>query len=111
MTLPPYSRLPFYARMALILVMLISMGYLVIIGKELISPLIFALLFAILLLPLANFFEKKCRMPRSAAAGVSVVLMLAFLVSLMYLLGSQFTSLSADYPIFKKQILDSITTL
>ncbi|MEO6917148.1 MAG: AI-2E family transporter [Chitinophagaceae bacterium] len=111
MNVPRYDKLPFFARMALILVMLISIGYIAIIGKELLSPLIFALLFSILLLPLANFLERKCRLPRPAAAGISVVLLLAFLVTLMYLLGSQFTSLSADYPMFKEQILTSIKTL
>lgn len=111
MNLSRYNRWPVYARFALVLVMLISLGYLVIVGKQLISPLIFGLLFAILLLPLANFFERKCRLGRSAAAGISVILLLAFLFIVLYLLGAQFTKLYADFPLFQKQILLSVGEL
>lgn len=111
MNLLRYNQWPVYARFALVLVMLISLGYLVIIGKQLLSPLIFGLLFAILLLPLANFFEKKCKLGRSAAAGISVIMLLAFLFLVLYLLGSQFTNLYNDFGLFQKQIMTSVADL
>jgi hypothetical protein len=44
---------PFYTKFAQVLVGLIAVGYLAILGKEIVSPLIFSCLFSILLLPLA----------------------------------------------------------
>src|ERR1700712_2704734 len=102
---------PFYFKLAMVLVSLICLGYLSIVGKEILSPLIFALLFAILLLPLAIFFEKRCRLPRSAAAGISVLLFLAGISGVLYIVGSQLTSLGQDWPMFKTQLLSSLTNL
>jgi predicted PurR-regulated permease PerM len=50
---------PFYERLALILIGFCVLGYLVIMAKELIDPMIFGFLFAVLLLPVSNFFEKN----------------------------------------------------
>ena len=41
----PYKSFPFYHKLAAVLVSLIAIGYLVIQGKELLSPLIFSCLF------------------------------------------------------------------
>src|SRR5689334_20445731 len=108
MSFPRPAELPLYAKLALILVLLIALRYLAVIGKQLLSPLLFGLLFAILLLPMANFFETKCRLPRSASAGISVILLLSFLFMLLYILGRQFTSLSNDWGVFKQQIMLSV---
>ncbi|RYE13078.1 MAG: AI-2E family transporter, partial [Sphingobacteriales bacterium] len=56
---------PFYERLALVLIGLISLSYLVILGKEILDPLLFGFLFAVLLLPISNFLERKWRFPRS----------------------------------------------
>lgn len=96
---------PFYTRLAMVLISLISLGYLSILGKELLCPLLFSFLFAILLLPVAQFFERKLRIPRSAAAGLSVVLFLVSIVIVIYTVGSQISSLAGDWPMFKEQVM------
>jgi len=101
---------PFYTRLAMVLVSLISIGYLCILGKELLSPLIFSFLFAILLLPAAQFFEKKLKFPRSAAAGVSVILFLIFIAIIIYTVGSQISALARDWPMFKEQVTLTLHT-
>ena len=63
-----YKTYPFYHKLAAVLVILIAIGYLVIQGKELLSPLIFSCLFSILLLPLASFMENKFHFRRGLAA-------------------------------------------
>ncbi len=52
---------PFYLKLACVLIILVAGGYLVIIGKEVLLPLLFAFLFALLLLPLCNFLENRLR--------------------------------------------------
>ena len=101
---------PFYFRLAMVLVSIISIGYIAIIGKEILSPLLFSLLFAILLLPLAVFFEKKCKLPRSASAGLAVILFLLAIAGVLYTVGSQLSNLASDWPVFQAQIESSLTS-
>lgn len=102
---------PFYTRLAMVLVSLIALFYIAVLGKSILAPLIFGLLFAVLLLPLANFFERKLRFPRSMASLVSVVLLVAALAGLLYVVGSQVSNLADDWPQFKQQVMTSITDL
>jgi predicted PurR-regulated permease PerM len=95
---------PFYERLSLVLIGLIALGYLVIEGKELLDPMMFGFLFAILLLPLANFFERKFRMPRSISSFLSIILLVAFIYGIVYLVSTQLSALSRDWPMLKQQI-------
>ena len=99
-----FSPLPFYVKTMCVLVSLIAFGYLMIIAKEIISPLIFSCLFSILLLPMASFFERKAKMPRSAAAMLSVILMLTGVSLVLYIIGAQLSKLASDWPQFKDQL-------
>lgn len=99
---------PFYERLALILIGLVVLGYLIVEGKELLDPLMFGFLFAILLLPLANFFERKLRMPRSISSFLSVVLLVGVVAAVLYLVGAQISRLTADWPMLKNQLSQSI---
>ena len=102
---------PFYTKLAMVLISLIAIFYIAILGKPILVPLVFALLFAVLLLPMANFFEKRMRMPRSLASLLSVILLLASIAGLFYIVGSQISSLADDWPQFKTQVLASVSDL
>src|ERR1700749_550300 len=102
---------PFYEKLSLVLVGLFALGYLVIIGKEELDPLIFGFLFAILLLPIASFLEKKLRFPRSASSFASILLLIGFISGILYLVGSQISKLAYDWPMLKKQVMQSIEDL
>ncbi len=110
MTSTSRSQQPFYFKLALILVSLICLGYISIIAKEILSPLLFGLLFSILLLPIASFFEKKLKLHRSAASALSVILLLVAIAGLLMLIGSQVSSLSQDLPMLKQQVQSSLHT-
>ena len=103
--------MPFYARLAYILVSGICLAYLAIIGKQILSPLIFSFLIAILLLPVSNFFEVRCKFPRAMAAIVCVILFISAIVSVFYLLGSEINNLASDWPKLKEQLYISIANL
>ena len=102
---------PFYTKLAMILVSLIALFYIAIWGKAIFTPLVFALLFSVLLLPMAAFLEKKCRFPRSMASLLSVLFLVFSLVAVFYLVGSQVSSLADDWPLFKQQVLTSVSNL
>jgi predicted PurR-regulated permease PerM len=102
---------PFYERLSLVLIGLLSLGYIVIQGKEVLDPLIFGFLFAILLFPIANFFEKKLRLPRSLASLVSIILLIAAIGFVLYLVGSQISNLASDWPQLQSQVKQSLNDL
>jgi putative permease len=106
-----FDRQPFYLKLACVLFSLIAIGYLVIIAKEILSPLIFSCLFSILLLPLGNFFEQKLRLPRSAASMFSVILLLVAIGFVLYIVGSQLSQLASDWPQFRQQLDVSVENL
>src|ERR1700722_15741435 len=102
---------PFYTRLAMVLVSLIALSYIAVLGKSILAPLVFALMFAVLLLPLANFLEKRLRFPRSMASLLAVLLLIMALAGLLYLVGSQISSLAEDWPQFKQQVMSSVADL
>lgn len=100
---------PFYTKLAMVLISLIALFYIAVLGKSVLAPLVFALLFSVMLLPLANFMERHFRFPRSLASLLSVLLLVCSLAALLYLVGSQISNLADDWPQFKQQVLSSVT--
>jgi len=105
------SQNPFYVKLAMVLVCLIALVYIAILGKKILSPLLFSLLFSILLLPIANFLERKLKLPRSAASILSVLLLVSGIGFVLYIVISQLTNLADDWPMFKTQLTASINNL
>ena len=110
MDLKNFTRLPFYIKLACVLFSLFALGALVILAKNILSPLIFSCLFAILLIPLARFFERRIKLPRGAASMIAVILLLSLIMLVMYVIGSQLADLAKDWPAFQAQISHSLWT-
>ncbi len=102
---------PFYAKLSLVLFSLIALCFIAIEVKEVLSPLIFSLLFSVALLPVVNFFERRLRLPGGMAAGFSVILLVTALFFLFYFLGSQISRLGQDWPQFQSQMDVTIKNL
>jgi predicted PurR-regulated permease PerM len=103
--------IPFYERFALVIIGILGIGYLIDEGKEVLDPLVFGFLFAILLLPVANFFEKKLRLPRSASSFLCIILLVTFISTVVYLVSNQVSNLMGDWPMLKKQIAESVNSI
>jgi predicted PurR-regulated permease PerM len=87
-----------------VLFSLIAIVYVVMAAKEILSPLVFSCLFSILLLPFAAFLEKRLHLPRSAASMLAVLTLLFCIGGLIYIIGSQISSLAGDWPQFQDQL-------
>ena len=109
MAFQPLKTWPFYLKLACVLFSLAALCEIIVVAKELLSPLIFSCLFAILLLPLAAFFEKRLKLPRSAASMLAVLILLGSIALVLYVIGSQLAGLAADWPQFQTQLQDSVT--
>lgn len=96
-------RLPFYARVTLILfgiaLVLLFMWF----GRTILVPLFLAFLVAILLHPVVRFFE-KIRFPRVLASLVAVIIFLVLIAGLFYFFSRQFNRLTRDLPAIQQKL-------
>jgi putative permease len=106
-----FKSLPFYHKLSSVLVSLLAIGYLVILGKDLLSPLIFSCLVSILLLPLASFIETRFRFRRGLASFLALFMLLAAVSAILYILALQMGNLADDWPQFKLQLENSLSSV
>ncbi|HEU4496371.1 MAG TPA: AI-2E family transporter [Flavobacterium sp.] len=95
---------PFYTKLAHVLIAMICLFYLAIIGQALLAPLLFAFLFALLLLPFANFLETKMKLPRSLSSFVVMAALTLAISAILFVLFSQLGDLASDLPAFNEQL-------
>lgn len=103
--------LPFLVKLTLVLISVISLGFLIEVGQIVLAPLFFALLIALLFLPFANFLERRLKFPRVLSTFFSVVIMISVLLGLVYFFGNQLSKLSDDWPLLEKQMTSSFDDL
>ena len=73
-------------------------------GKEIIFPVLMAMLFAILLRPVVNFMNTRMKLPHIIAVSIAVVLGLAIALGIIYFLASQIAGFMSDLPMIKNNI-------
>ena len=95
---------PFQAKFAYALIIIIGLGYLVNIGQGIICPLLIAMLFAILLRPVASFLQDRLRFPNALASIVSVLLFALLFVSIFYFISTQIASMADDWEKIKQNL-------
>lgn len=100
---------PFYHRLALVLFSILALGYLTVIGKQVLCPLVFGFLFAILLLPFSNWLERTLHLKRIAASGVAVFVMVIAITGLVSLISMQLSRVSNDMPQLREQVVELST--
>ncbi|MCU7614705.1 AI-2E family transporter [Chryseobacterium sp. GMJ5] len=98
-----FFKIPFLQKLALAVISIIGIGYLLDLGQSILAPFFLAFLMAMLFLPIANFLERRLRLPRSVSTIISVLMMLVILTGLIYFFGSQISSFSRDVPHLSKQ--------
>ncbi|WP_431241637.1 AI-2E family transporter [Flavobacterium sp. P21] len=95
-------KLPFYARLACVLITLISFAYIFCIAKDVITPVLMAFLFAVLLLPIFTFLNKKLRLPRHLATILCVLAFVAFIIGILVFISFEVRDMANDFETIKK---------
>lgn len=95
-------KLPFYAKLSCVLISLISFAYIFCIAKDVITPVLMAFLFAVLLLPIFTFFNTRLKFPRHLAAIICVLLFAAFIVGILVFISYEVTDMANDFETIKK---------
>lgn len=104
---------PFSIKLASVLIALVIIVYGLHALAGLLIPLVFAILFSVLLFPLAHRFE-RWRFPRILASLVCLLLLLGFIVGLFYAVSAQISSFSEVIPKLTQraqQYVDQLQTL
>ncbi|MNK86921.1 pheromone autoinducer 2 transporter [compost metagenome] len=94
--------LPFYAKLSFILVTIICFAFIFCIGKDILTPILMAFLFAVLLLPIFTFLKTKFKFPRHLAAIACLVIFLSFIAGILIFISYQVTYMANDFETIKK---------
>ncbi len=93
-----FLKFPIYAKAALILVGLYVFINMLSIGQDIIVPLVFAVIIAILISPVVSFFE-RIRINRIVAIVITLALTFIIIVAFCALLFSQMSKFSDSWPL------------
>ncbi len=96
-------KLPFYAHLALVLIIIWSLFYGIYIGQDILIPLGFSFLIAVLLEPLEKLFM-RIKIPRVIAILLSLIIAVAVLFGLFTILTHEIGMFMDDLPAIEKNI-------
>lgn len=96
------KQLPLYARLSLIIMGLLAFFYILYIGQDILVPLIFATIIAILLNPVVNFLVRK-GVNKIVAIAIVLLSAMVLIVALMYFIGSQISMFTETLPQLKQK--------
>ena len=95
-------KMPFYVKLALTLVSLIAIFFTLYIAKDIIMPLMMALLFSILLRPCCAFLNQKLHLPHVISAMICVLLFVILIVGVVGFISWQVTDFVSDWNTIKR---------
>jgi predicted PurR-regulated permease PerM len=85
----------------LVIVGLIALIYLT---SDILFPLIFAFILAVLIRPIDSFLQKKWKFPKILSIVITLLITLAFFAGILFLLGAQLKSFFNDLPQTEKNV-------
>jgi len=101
---------PFYLKCTVILLGLILFVYVITSLREILVPLSFALLIAILLNPLVNKLQ-QWKLPRVWSIAIALLLAFLFIAGIGYFLSAQIAGFTDQLPLMKKKLAELATHL
>lgn len=96
-------KVPFYAKVALVSICIFAIVFTMKVGQDIIVPILYATIIAILLNPLVNFLTRK-KVNKTLAISIAVTIAFAIIVGFLYIISSQITLFSESYPELKQKI-------
>lgn len=97
------NTLPVTVKRSIELLGLFLTGYLIIVGSEIIAPLLMAFFISIVLLPVYRFFM-RIRFPEVLSIFMAILLVLVLVVGIFWFFSSQISRLVSDFPQIKENV-------
>jgi len=91
------NSLPLTVRRAIELMGIYFLGMIVIVGKEVINPLVMAFFLAVMILPVFRWFRKR-KVPETLSIGLSLLIIVIIVGLVVWFFSSQISRLVADFP-------------
>ncbi|MDB5205243.1 MAG: permease [Flavisolibacter sp.] len=104
------NNLPLTVRRAIELMGVYFLGTIIIVGKDVINPLVMAFFFSIMLLPIYRWFKRR-KLPESLAIFLSLLMLIIVVGLVIWFFSSQISSLVADFPQIKKNVTAHLSSL
>ncbi|HUS00442.1 MAG TPA: AI-2E family transporter [Chitinophagaceae bacterium] len=104
------NRSPLYVQLGFKFLVLFFICFFIWVAQDILVPFAFAVLLAVLLLPLVNFLESK-NVPRVLSIAVSLFLAVIFISTIIYFLSTQIANFVDDIPSIKKHLNEHWVTL
>lgn len=98
------NELPVTVKRSIELLGVFLIGYLIIVGSDVIAPLLMAFFLSIVLLPVYRFFM-RLKFPEVLAILMAVLLLIVLIVLISWFFSSQITRLVSDFPQIKENVL------
>ena len=104
------NRSPLYVQFGFKFLVLFFICYFIWVAQEILVPFAFAVLLAVLLLPMVNFLERK-KFSRVLSIAIALLFSLLFISAIVYFLSTQIINFIDDIPSIKKHLNDHWITL
>ena len=104
-------KFPFYAKLFFVLTSLMALFTILYLGQNIIFPIFISLFIAILLMPINDFFEKKCRFSSIFAAFFSVTIFVLLFLVVIWFISWEISDIANDWESIKTNIFFHIDTL
>ena len=102
--------MPLTVRRSVELLGLVLLAYILVLGKDLIMPVLMAFFISIMLLPVHHFFRRR-KFPEALSIFFSILLLVLFVGLIVWFFSSQVSSLIADFPEIKKNVSKHLKSL
>lgn len=97
-----FTKMPFYAKTALIFISLFAFVYAMYIGQHIIIPIVYATIIAILLNPLVDFLIRK-KVNKIVSISIAVLLTIFVVLGFVFIISTQISMFSETYPQLKEK--------
>ncbi|MDB5195804.1 MAG: permease, partial [Flaviaesturariibacter sp.] len=102
--------MPLTVRRALELMGLFFLGSIIVVGRDIITPIVMAFFLAIMLLPIYRWLRKR-KLPEGLAIFLCILFLVVVVGLLVWFFSSQISRLVADFPEIKKNVQQHVSTL
>ena len=97
------KKYPFYMKVTIIMFGMVLLSYILLNLRDILVPLAFALLLAVLLNPLTRFLQKH-RVPQIPAIAISILIAMLIIAGVSYFFFMEVKGFSGEWPLFKNKI-------
>ena len=102
--------IPLTVRRSIELMGLFFLGWLIVLGKGILAPLLMAFFLSIMLLPIYRFFRAK-RLPESLSIGTSLFVLILVVGLVIWFFSYQISNLVSDFPVIQENVTKHLLAL